>query len=453
MELPVHMGRIYRVTHESAAAREPQKLADLTAAQLVEKLKDPNGWVRDMAQRLLVERNDRTVLKALRAVVAGASGGDGSSVPALHALWTLDGLNALDRNTLLTALQGDPHPTAAAVRLSERLLAGQAPRKPPTELLARVLHVAETSNDPGVRVQCAFTLSAVDHPLGTATVANLLAKTPDDKVLRDAAMSGLAGRELDTLGMLAMDESYGEKSPGREATIRALAGAVLKEANPDRVEQLLKICTGNYPLRPWQQLAVLAGMADVAKKAKDSSPGAGVTFAAAPEPFLALAESKDARVAELAASIAPMLHWPGKVDEQQDVAPPLTAAQQKLFDDGKIIFGATCAACHQAGGEGLEGKAPPLRGSPWVRGAEGRVIRIVLNGVRGPIHVGDNLLNMEMPNLAVLDDHQVAAVLTYARREWGHTADPIDPETVAKVREQVKAKPDAWTEDELLKVK
>ena len=60
---------------------------------------------------------------------------------------------------------------------------------------------------------------------------------------------------------------------------------------------------------------------------------------------------------------------------------------------------------------------------------------------------------MEMPNLAVLDDRQVASILTYARREWGHAADPIDPETVAKVREQVRGKPDAWTEEELLKVK
>jgi mono/diheme cytochrome c family protein len=63
------------------------------------------------------------------------------------------------------------------------------------------------------------------------------------------------------------------------------------------------------------------------------------------------------------------------------------------------------------------------------------------------------VINMEMPNLAVLDDRQVAAILTYARREWGHAADPVDPETVAKIREQVKERPDAWTEAELLQVK
>jgi mono/diheme cytochrome c family protein len=53
----------------------------------------------------------------------------------------------------------------------------------------------------------------------------------------------------------------------------------------------------------------------------------------------------------------------------------------------------------------------------------------------------------------VLDDRQVASILTYARREWGHVADPIDPEDVARVRAQTKDRTDAWTEKELLKVK
>jgi mono/diheme cytochrome c family protein len=265
-------------------------------------------------------------------------------------------------------------------------------------------------------------------------------------------MSGLAGRELEVLSLLLEDESFAQRGSGREATLGALAGAVLQVGRPARVERLLAACNC-AGADAWRAVALLSGMADVAKKSKDGPAGVGVTFAAAPAPFLALAESTDPKVADLADAVAPVLHWPGKIDERQDVAPPLSAAQQKLFDEGKVIFGATCAACHQAGGEGLEGKAPPLRGSPWVAGAEARVIRIVLNGVRGPIHVGDNLLNMEMPNLAVLDDRQVAAVLTYARREWGHTADPVDPETVAKVREQVKGRPDAWTEEELLQVK
>jgi mono/diheme cytochrome c family protein len=280
----------------------------------------------------------------------------------------------------------------------------------------------------------------------------MLARTPDDKVLRDAALSGLRGRELGMLDLLLADDQFAANGSGRDATLAALAAAVLREARPDRVGKMLDLAAAQPAPLQWRQAAILAGMAEVARKAKDSRT-VGVTFDAAPAALASLAEGKDARVLDLVAVIDPLLHWPGKVDEQQDLATPLTAAQQELFDEGRILFAATCAACHQAGGEGLEGKAPPLRSSPWVLGHEGRVIRIVLNGVRGPIHVGDQVLNMEMPNLAALDDRQVAAILTYARREWGHAADPVDPETVAKIRGQVRGRPDAWTEEELLKIK
>jgi mono/diheme cytochrome c family protein len=451
MEQPVHMGRIYRVVHETSVPPKVEKLSTMSGGQLVEKLRDPNGWVRDTAQRLIVERRDRTVLAQLRAMAADSSG---DPRPALHALWTLDGINGLDTKTLDAALHGPPPVVAAAVRLSERFLASQPADQPAGRLLSRLVAIARDAPAPHVRVQCAFTLSAVSHPDATAAVARLLAQSPEDKVLRDAAMSGLAGRELEALELLLKDDAMAAKPAGADATLAALSGAVLREASPQHVERLFTLAGDLRDERQWQQTAVLSGMADIARKAKDAArPPAGVKFAAAPQPFLALSESADAKVADLADAVEPLLHWPGKVDEKQDVAPPLTAAQQKLFDEGKIIFGATCAACHQATGEGLEGKAPPLRGSPWVAGHEGRLIRIVLNGVRGPIHIQDEVINMEMPNLAVLDDRQVASVLTYARREWGHAADPVDPETVAKVRAQVKGRPDAWTEEELLKVK
>ena len=451
MELPIHMGRVYRVVHESADPRPAPKLAAMRSAELVEQLKHPNGWVRDTAQRLIVERRDRSVLAALRSLAAGPPAGDHR--PALHALWALEGINGVDARTLDAAVRGHPAVVAAAVRLSERFLANQAPERPAGAALARVLAVAHAAQDPLVRVQCAFALGTAFHPDATAAVARLLAGTPDDKVLRDAALSGLAGRELETLELLLEDASFADKAPGAEATVSALSAAVMREAKTDRVGRLMRRAIAADAAPKWQYLAVLSGMADAARKPKNGPASAGVTFDAAPEAFLALADGPDPKVAELVAAIEPLLHWPGKVDERQDAAPPLTAAQQKLFDDGKILFGATCAACHQAGGEGLDGKAPPLRGSPWVTGHEGRLIRIVLNGVRGPIHINDTVINMEMPNLATLDDRQIASILTYARREWGHAADPVDPDTVAKIREQVKGRPDAWTEEELLKIK
>jgi mono/diheme cytochrome c family protein len=55
-----------------------------------------------------------------------------------------------------------------------------------------------------------------------------------------------------------------------------------------------------------------------------------------------------------------------------------------------------------------------------------------------------------MPNLQRLPDEDLAAALTYIRRSWDHTASPVSPDAVAKVRATPRAT--SWTERELLKV-
>jgi hypothetical protein len=98
-----------------------------------------------------------------------------------------------------------------------------------------------------------------------------------------------------------------------------------------------------------------------------------------------------------------------------------------LFEVGRQQFAVVCAQCHRPDGMGQEGKAPPLVGSPWVLGPDRRVIRIVLHGARGPFPVRDRTFNLDMPSLKALTDDQIAGVLTYVRRSWGHEAPPVDP--------------------------
>jgi mono/diheme cytochrome c family protein len=58
-----------------------------------------------------------------------------------------------------------------------------------------------------------------------------------------------------------------------------------------------------------------------------------------------------------------------------------------------------------------------------------------------------------MPPLgAGLSDQQIAAVLTYIRREWGQTGSPVDPATVAQVRPLTAGRTRPWTDDELGKI-
>lgn len=123
---------------------------------------------------------------------------------------------------------------------------------------------------------------------------------------------------------------------------------------------------------------------------------------------------------------------------------------------GKIVF-QTCAACHQADGKGSTAQhAPPLAGSDWVQ-AEGpnRIIRIVLNGLAGPITVsGGQYGEGAMPSFAAagFTDQQIADVLTYVRSEWGNKAGPVTPDQVKAIRAKVSTKGDSWNSADLLKI-
>ena len=91
--------------------------------------------------------------------------------------------------------------------------------------------------------------------------------------------------------------------------------------------------------------------------------------------------------------------------------------------------------------------------SEWVLGSEQRIGRIVLNGLRGPITVGAKTYNLDMPSWGILNDDQLAAVLTYVRRSWDHDASPVDPSLMAQLRKETAGRMEAWSERELLHVR
>ncbi len=120
---------------------------------------------------------------------------------------------------------------------------------------------------------------------------------------------------------------------------------------------------------------------------------------------------------------------------------------------GRAIFGKLCAACHQQDGAGKENVAPPLAGSEWVKAQSGeRLVRIVLNGINGPIDVQGKTWNLVMPPWREnLDDEEIALVLNYVRSQWaGEGAVPIKPEVAAAARHEAHPKPE--TSEELMRV-
>ena len=117
---------------------------------------------------------------------------------------------------------------------------------------------------------------------------------------------------------------------------------------------------------------------------------------------------------------------------------------------GEALYLVSCAACHQANGQGLEGIAPPLAGTRWASEPEERLARIVLHGLRGPITVADKEYNLEMPAMGFFNNQDIAAILTYIQAAWGKSARPVTPEVISKIRAQTSERTDSWTVEELL---
>jgi mono/diheme cytochrome c family protein len=439
-------GRIFRIVPEGAdVPRSRPQLSKATTRQLVEQLKHPNGWWRDTAQRLLVERNDPAARLPLREIALH----DADPLHRATALWTLDGMQKLDENTLCRALMDkDAKVRVNAIRLSEWLVV-QKDRG--FKANAAVQKLA-ADGDPQVRRQFVLSLGRGFEQ----TIARMLSDAGDDANLREAAISDLSGAEVEYLRRRLADPTWATKSAARWDVTTDVARSVTRRDDAKEVTALVELIGEQPPERRWQQLAMLEAIPEV--RHDEFGSRKLIALDKKPEALARLASSADPSLNSRAERVAALFDWPGKPTPPRPKPAPLTARQQELFEIGRTQFTLICAQCHKPDGLGQEGKAPPLVNSPWVLGSDKRVVRIVLHGLRGPVQVAGgqtfNLdLKLDMPALKALSDDQIAGVLTYVRRSWGHEAPAVDPATVATIREWNQARRDGWTMQELLQIK
>jgi mono/diheme cytochrome c family protein len=112
-------------------------------------------------------------------------------------------------------------------------------------------------------------------------------------------------------------------------------------------------------------------------------------------------------------------------------SPASTASAMKR---GEQIYKQTCLPCHQADGSGVQGLNPPLKNSAYVTGKDSRLIGIVLNGLSDGVEInGDAYTNPMPPFGGILNDNEIADVLTYVRNSFGNTAKEI---SVAQIRSE-----------------
>ena len=141
---------------------------------------------------------------------------------------------------------------------------------------------------------------------------------------------------------------------------------------------------------------------------------------------------KDPRIASLLTSY-----------QQKHSDDPGLRAAQAAFDAGKTAYALTCAPCHQESGGGLVGLAPALVGSRWLQAGEEALVRIILQGKETPAR------GLVMPPWRQFDDAQLAAILTFVRREFGNQAVVVASAKVAEVRAATTERTKPWTDVEL----
>jgi putative membrane-bound dehydrogenase-like protein len=218
-------GRLWRLTPPNFKPSKPPRLGHASTAELVATLESPNSWWRETAQRLLFERQDKSVVPALHQLVKSGK----TPQARLHALWLLQGLVALSDNDVLTGLKDK----TAGVRENALRLAEGRPA-----LLPSVLALANDP-DPRVRFQLAFTLGELSDPRALDALAAIAKRDAAEPWIRTAVLSSTGDTSHHLLARLLADKEFAANPLARTLS-RELAQVVGARNRPDEMRAALK---------------------------------------------------------------------------------------------------------------------------------------------------------------------------------------------------------------------
>ncbi|MCB0670156.1 MAG: dehydrogenase [Saprospiraceae bacterium] len=438
----IHFGRIWRIVPKNFQQPPFEPLPDYSLGELIALLEHKNGWYRDMAQRLIVEMNDPGAsVEIIRFIDNSAD-----ELAKIHALYCLEGLAQLNEAILLNSLNAnEPEVSAVALRLLNTEVS------PHNKLIKAIRdfmfeHFGENKY---LDLQIALNADILPMDEKITLAKQLIAKYGDQVLFRDAIMSSLEDEEFNLLSDLLSNHNE-TKTLALEAFIETLSTAVAKKGYPDEILDVLQKIQLNKDALDWKENAILRGLAlgKVAGRqpvSLEEKPG-----------IIDHLDQLDRAAKSRVDKIMLMTAWPGYYPDTTTSADrmQLTAGELELFNLGRQHFITSCSGCHGNEGEGLNRFAPPLVGSDWVLGDENRLALLVLHGVEGPIEVdgktyGSPEILPVMPSHSILDDKVIAAILTYIRCEWGHSAKPVQPRTVSRLRHTTQGRVQPWKVDDL----
>ena len=445
--LPTNRGRIWRVVPTGWKASKPKKLSTASSAELIGELSNPDGWHRDMAQQLLIERNDPATRRPLTDVaLAGAT-----PLGRFHALWTLNGLKWSQPDLLFRAMSDENTLVrTTATRLLEPF--AKDDKVVQTRLGKHLL--SEAGKAPVEQIlQMALTARSLNPTVSGPLLAGIVERYGRSPLIRDAVMSSLQDSEFAFLQQLKKTPYWQTPEPAKEIFVEMLTTAIVRKRNPAELTALLTMLDVNVSKGSlnWPEKAILTGLSMGGSTGKLKP----VKLTSAPR---IMTQSKGTIEPSRLTALSSLFEWPGHTADQVSLAKvnPLNDADQKLFATGRQLYLSTCSGCHGTDGSGLARFAPPLIGSDWVLGDGKRLALILLHGMEGPVDVAGKVYNAPailpvMPAHSTMDDNSITAILMYIRNEWGNQGGPIGKRVVGMTRITSQGRVMPWTAKELNK--
>ncbi len=358
MDKVIGMGRILRVKSKEKALNEIPNLTNASTRQLVDYLSHENGWIRDRAQQLIIQKNLKEAVPMLQTALSDSE----SENTQLHALYALEGLGTLTHEALLESAKSNNIKLAShALLLLPKYTAADG-KKSEIDLVNELLSRKNKTID-----------------------LYLISFLADLHKRYDQSFASIIGHLVERNS----ESFYGD----------ALISAMSEE------EEVMK------PHLEFVADKVVESIETVMDNRRNNKK-----------------------------------YW---IYEKASL--PLDDRTH-----GLQLYRNTCAACHGGNGRGVEGLAPPLDNSEYIKGPAKRLGLVLLHGMKGPLHVNGKRyeMNAQMPGLAnnnEFTDQDIVDLMVYLSNAFGTSSRGVNTEMIKELR-NVKPKAGAYTEEELLEI-
>lgn len=191
-------GRIYRLVYDGYKPEPRPNMLNESASKLITYLDNKNGWWRDNAQKQIIILGDKSVVPVLKQIVSGQQATlaeKPSNLARIHALWTLEGLDAIDKDVLFTAMKDEN----AQVRRTALWISESFLKKNDEQMMKRV---AELKDDPSydVRLQLFLSLYNNKSPKAEAIVRDIQAKNANNDMFASVQKAMDRNNDIRTYG-------------------------------------------------------------------------------------------------------------------------------------------------------------------------------------------------------------------------------------------------------------